>query len=309
MHSAEIERRLRRPAPDEPDILPALILPTMPARTGASGGLVRGGSAWRASIFLSQRIALALVALLLALAGAIATGALRLDRLPNPFVTNTTFVGRGISIDYPRSWDVVATTNGLADEGSSTVLILSNTGVDGCSSADLGEDPGPTPVVSGDITYFPEGGGLHPIQDRIFACVVGKPMAAGEIRLVVSLGYPQTVGVGPIEPFDPEAWFANGSVYGDPTYVPTAADGWTEAIDGQPAKLLVETTSIVPGADEVRTWGVYQPRLAGFTWFVRATLRGPDLDGLRVQADAIAETLRFDRPTSPVASGTAPVAP
>lgn len=296
MHSREIERRLRLPAPDEPGLLPALVLPAanqafgaVRTRPGRYGYPVISG-------FRDIRLLVAVMALLAAMVTAIAVGALRLDRLPNPFDPNGHFGARGVTIDYPKSWHVVAALNPLNDQGGWTTLVLSNTGVDGCSSDAVGTETIPPPVSSGEnaVDGGNQTGAIYAVEDRIFACVMGKPLADGEVRLVLMSGYPQRIGIGPIEPFDAAAWYgpdlpANGAGFN----VPSRADGWTSTIDGMPAKLVVEETSIVPGAEEVRTWGIAIPN--GFdVWYVRATLRGPDLEALRAAADLIAASLRFD---------------
>lgn len=296
MHSDEIVRRLRLPAPDEPSVLPALVLPSL---DGARGS-VRLGRQSRSFLGASP-LAFAVLALVLALVGAIATGALRLDRLPNPFSPSAGFGARGVTLDYPKHWTVVAAASPLDDGTSFTALIVSNVGVPGCAESDLGPADEATTVGPFDDTgqYV---GDPAPVEDRIFECVLAKPMAAGEIRLVLSLGYPQKAGVGPYEPIDPAAWFGTPPDAGTSSfYVPTEADGWTEAIDGMPAKLVVEATSIVPAAEEVRTWGVYPPG-GGFTgiWYVRSTLRGPDLEALRTEADTVARSLRFDATSPPL---------
>lgn len=295
MLSREIERRLRLPAPDEPELLPALILPA--ARQAGVGVRVRrrdGGYPTRAG-FWDMRLVFAVLALLAALITAVAVGALRLDRLPNPFDPNGHFGARGVTLDYPKSWHVLAELSSLNDQGSWTTLILSNTGVEGCSSDEVGSETPPAAVPSGDIWVAgDETGAIYGLEDRIFACVMEKPLADGEIRLVLMHGFPQRIGIGPIEPFDAAAWFGNDRpANGAGFYVPSDADGWTRTIDGMPAKLVIETTSIAPGAEEVRTWGITSP--SGFdVWYVRATLRGPDLEALRAAADMIAFSVQFD---------------
>lgn len=288
MLSHEIERRLRLPAPDEPAFLPALVLPSASMGFGGVRFRAPGGGSEEHLGLASMRLVFVILALLVAMVGAIAIGALRLDRLPNPFDPNAGFGARGVTLDYPKGWVVAASLSPFNDKGSFTALIVSNAGVSGCSESDLGPATDPEG----------ESGSL---EDRIFECVLGKPMAPGEIRLVLSQGYPQKAGVGPYEKFEPTAWFGPDALTsGSYFYVPAEADGWTTTIDGMPAKLLVETTSIVPGADEVRTWGVFPPNGFSGLWFVRATLRGPDLESLRHEADAVALSLRFDVKSPPL---------
>src|SRR6185503_1896682 len=118
----------------------------------------------------------------------------------------------------------------------------------------------------------------------------------GEVRMALSFGAPQEIGIGPIETFDGEAWFGEGSTLGDLAFqqAPSEDNGWTEVIDGMPAKLVVTKGTGAHSADEIRTWGVYDPQRFDSIWFVRTALRGPDIEGLRAQADEIAKSLHFD---------------
>ena len=307
MHSLEIERRLRLPAPDEPRALPALVLP---ASIG-DYGKVRGRTGFRPSSsragFLPNRFVLAVLTLLVALAAAIATGALRLD---NPFDSTRPFGARGLTLAFPNDWKVLAALNLFNDQGQWTSLIVSNEGVEGCSAEAVGTQAYPTPLFT-DGVYVSEDqtGMIFGMEDRIYACVVEAPMAEGEIRLVVMRGFPQRIGIGPIEPFDSEAWFGSGAALGGgAVFFPTPEDGWDRRIDGMPAKLIVETTSIVPGAEEVRTWGIFPPEGGPELWYIRATLKGPDLEALRAEAEAIVQSIRFDTHPAPLDETTRDVA-
>jgi hypothetical protein len=231
MHSLEIERRLRLPAPDEPRFLPALILPS----AAGSIGVVRGRTGIRQgasrSGFVSSRLVLAVLALVAAMVAAIASGAIRLE---NPFDGTRTFAARGLSIQYPDSWQIVAALDANHDEGSWTTLIVSNKSVEGCSAADVGTEAPQGPVPSGgEVDATDQTGLIFAVEDRIFACAVEAPMAEGEIRLMLLRGYPQRIAIGPIEPYDPTDWFGpDAQPGGGPGYIPTAADGWTDRIDG-----------------------------------------------------------------------------
>lgn len=304
----DVERRLRLPAPDEPTRLPALVLPT--AAAAAGGVRLRrqapgvGGGLW------SPRLVLAVLALLAAMAAAIATGALRLDRLPNPFDPNAGFVARGITVDYPKDWQVVAAMSPLNDQGGWTALILSNTGVDGCSAEQVGTETHPAAVPSGDVMVLPEEdqtGKIYGTEDRILACVIDRPLAMGEVRLYLTQGAPQKIGIGPFGDFAAEDLFAPEGLAGFGMSMPTAQAGWTQTIDGMPARLVVLDSSVTPGAEEVRTWQVQSPDI-GLVWFVQSVMRGPDLDGLRAQTDAVARSLRFDHHLPPLDESTRDVA-
>lgn len=297
MNSHEIERRLRLPAPDEPAVLPALILPSRPsAGFGAVRGRVLVGSAGRPSGIMSLRLALAILALVVAMVAAIASGALRLERVPTSLDTNGIFAGRGVHLTYPEEW-VRLTTGDPPDAPSYVALIVASADVPGCSESDL-------PISTFGVAYPsiatsdapPVAQPAGQVEERTLACVVGKPMAPGEIRLVLSQGIPQLVGIGPIESYDPADW--GGMVlsggYVGAFLLPSEAEGWTHQIDGMPAKLVVEPGLMSIGADETRTWAVAQPGRLDAPWLIRATMRGPDLDVLRDQADAVAQSLRFD---------------
>ncbi len=301
MNSQDIERRLRLPAPDEPAVLPALILPSRPsAGFGAVRGRVRVGAAGQSTGIMSPRLALALLALVVAMVAAIASGALRLERVPTPLDPDGTYTGRGIEITYPKEWVRLTADDPLNASGASVALIVANADVAGCSESEL---PPSTLGVAQPTEGSPDGPAVPqsngPVEDRTLACLVGKSMAPGTIRLVVSQGIPQTVGVGPIESFDPKDW---GGIVPGVSYtggfggflVPNEVEGWTESIDGMPAKLVVTEGPTPIGADETRTWAVAQPGRLDAPLFIRATLRGPDIEALRLQADAVAQSLRFD---------------
>ncbi|MEO7664653.1 MAG: hypothetical protein ABIV26_05950 [Candidatus Limnocylindrales bacterium] len=303
MHSlSDVERRLRLPAPDEPTILPALRLPSAGDRPfGRLDGRVRFGPSAPTAGFegfasTSPRLILALLLLATAMIAAIATGALRLDRLPNPFSPTIAFAERGISIDYPHDWVRLTPGDPLGSSGASTYLIASSVGIDHCSSDDdLGATPPPAVESGGVVVGGGQQGTIFGLEDRMLACVIARPMADGETRLVVARGMPQILGVGPYGDFDPELFF--GGLDKSPEFapgLPTAADGWTELIDGSPAKLVVSPTSVTAGAGEVRTWILYQPGVSFAVWYVQLVLDGPDVESLRAPADEIARSVRFD---------------
>lgn len=301
----EIERRLRLPAPDEPAFLPALVLPSAGGAFGAVRGRVGAGRTGRSIGFASPRLAMAILLLVAALVGAIATGALRLDRLPNPFDPNALFGARGVTVDYPKEWKVVAALSPFNDQGGWTTLIVSNTGVDGCTAEEVGTETYPPAVPSGDV-YVIEGdqtGKIYAIEDRILECVISKPLAPGEIRLAVTLGAPQKIAIGPFGDFAAEALYAPEGLGGFGFSMPTAENGWTETVDGMPARLVVLESSVTPEAEEVRTWQVQSPDM-GLIWFVQSVIRGPDLDELRAQADAVARSLRFNHHPLPLDEAT-----
>lgn len=306
MHSDEIERRLRLPAPDEPSLLPPLLLPQ-----GVGGfeltGRVRPGSAGGSLRLISPRLAIALIALLAALVAATVTGALRLDRLLERLPQELSFTGDGVSFDIPDDWVQLTPDDPFNNSAAFTTLVVANRDVEGCDASEVPWATPPPPVL---VTPAPGESGepmyVEPLRDRpvysgiedqVFACIVEAPMTPGELRIAVSFGAPQEIGYGPIEAFDPTVWFGPESSLGDPAFMQTPTDetGWTEVIDEMPAKLVVTEGPGAEGADEIRTWAVYDSQAIHDVWFVRASMRGPDLDQLRAQADKVAQSMRFMR--------------
>ena len=297
MHSLDdIERRLRLPAPDEPDLLPTLVLPGGTLGSGLVRGPIRAGSSGITFAIGSRRLALAVLLLLGALAAAVATGALRLDPWQIRFDGYRQFAADGISIEIPAGWVQLTPSDPTSMSTGMTSLVAANMAVEGCTEADIPRITPQPAVPSGEEqeAFSPSYAG---IEDQIFECTLHEPMQPGEIRVALSRGVPQKVGVGPIEPFDGTAWYgADGSLGTGLAYMPSPEDGWTHSIDAMPAKMVAVASSDDGGPDEVRTWAVFDPRTPGTgPWFVRFALRGPDLDALRVQADALAASLRFTR--------------
>lgn len=307
MHSDEIERRLRLPAPDEPSFLPPLLLPQTTAGFDLTGRRVRAGSTGGSLRLVSPRLAIALVALLLALAAAMVTGALRLDRLFERLPKELSFTGDGVAFDIPDGWVQLTPDDPFNNSAAFTTLVVANRDVEGCAASEVPwvtRPPDiivtPAPGASGDALYVEpprDGPDYSGIEDQVFACIVDAPMTPGEVRIAVSFGAPQEIGVGPIEDFDPTAWFGPDAQLGDVPFkqLPAEETGWTEVIGEMPAKLVVTPGSDGDGPDEIRTWGVYDTQAFHDIWFIRASLRGPNLDELRARADGIARSMRFMR--------------
>ena len=305
MHSDEIERRLRLPAHDEPSFLPPLLLPQAAGGFELTGRRVRAGSTGGSLRLISPRLAIALIALLAALVAATVSGALRIDRLFDRLPAQIPFLGDGVTLDIPGGWVQLTPNDPLNRSFAMTTLVVANRDVEGCAADDLTFATQPPPNVitpapgeSGDVIYEipqPDGPAYSGIEDQVFACIVDAPMTPGEVRVAVSLGPPQEIGIGPIEAFDPTSWFGSEATLGDPAFMhlPSEETGWTEVIDEMPAKLVITEGGGDDGADEIRTWGIYDTRVFSDVWFVRASLRGPGLDELRSRADEIARSLVF----------------
>jgi hypothetical protein len=295
MNSMDIERRLRLPSPDEPAALPALILPSSSsAGFGAVRGRVHAGSAGRPAGIMSPRLALALLALVVVMVAAIAAGAIRLQRAPTQL--DGLFAGRGVTLTYPDEWVRLAGNDRSGVPGE-IALIVATAAVPGCSESDLPASSfGLAQPTEGASAVLPPPDDSVRLAERMLACLLTKPLAPGEIRLVLSQGIPQLVGIGPIESFDPADWggLVPGASYSAGLLVPGEADGWTHVIDDMPAKLVVEQGPASIGADETRTWAVAQPGRLDAPWLIRATMRGPDLDALRDRADTVAQSLGFE---------------
>src|SRR4051794_9304864 len=295
----DIERRLRGPAPEEPSILPALLLPRPPAVGGLrdrSLDTTLGSGRWT----LTMRVAIAALLLAAALVGALVSGALRLEQLNAPFARDGEFRGDGIALTYPASWKRI-TPAARPDDGSAIALIVSSTGVDGCSADQLGALTPPPPSLLSDGTYWlgNQEGQVYAVGDRIYACVIDRPMAPGETRVVVSRSVPQQIGVGPFGDF--EEPFVDAEANPGALFVPSAANGFSVQLGGMPARLVTRDHSAIPGADEVRAWVVPAPDAPGWLWYVVAAVRGPDLGARRAEAEAVARSLTFTAMPSPLA--------
>jgi hypothetical protein len=186
----DIERRLRLPAPDEPAVLPALVLPTDTASIGRAARM-----RWRIVEPQSIRLAYAVIALLLLLVAVIAVGALRQRQ------SNLTPLGLvcqpdqgpiiGVScasLAIPEGWTTLASgqilPGELADDGLGDEivdLVIASVPLGDCPTT-----PGPFP------TAIPLGSnGFHvpaPTPDPGLACLRGAPLPANAVRVETSKG-------------------------------------------------------------------------------------------------------------------------
>jgi hypothetical protein len=299
----EIERRLQLPAPDEPVHLRPLILPIRIASAPLDARQLdfRFGRGRRTMPMMLVGVVLLLVA---ALVGAVLAGALRLEQLRDALPIPGMYSGRGISIDYPDGWRRLTPHDPLGSSGSSVALIVGNRDVDGCepdSEAVAKNSPPPQPVPSEGVEVVVEPdqqGVIFHLEDRIYACLTGRPLEAGEVRLVVSRNRPQRIGVGPFGDFE-GSFLAPDAELGGPALV-TEETGFTETVGGMPARLIVRDRSVVPDADQLRTWIVAIPRSAAELWWLQAVIHGPDLPALEAEVDAVVRSLRFDDLPAPL---------
>jgi hypothetical protein len=294
----ELERRLRMPALDEPAVLPALVLPmTEPATLAGREVRLRLGRSERR---LPLRLAIGVLLLLGVLIGAIAAGAIYLTTHPAPFLTPGLYAGRGIQLDYPPAWTRLTPIDPFGGSGASVALLASSRSIDGCepdSATVSANTPPPPQPTNGGVDMGDQTGTIFGLEDRMYACLIEREMAPGEVRLIASQGVPQRIAIGPMGDF--EEPFLPGGAF-DPTWLPDEAHGFTESIDGMPARLVVRPRSVVPGADEVRTWLVATPGAPSMLWFIQAVIRGPDLETLRKDADDVARSVRFDVKPTPL---------
>jgi hypothetical protein len=297
----DIERRLRLAAPDEPAVLPALLLPvqigTAPV-TERSVDLQLGRRRRPVSLVLLGTVLL----LVAGLVGAVVSGAIRLEQLRDAMPIPGLYTGRGISLDYPDDWTRLTPPDPTGSSGAWVATIIGNREVDGCapdSAAVAGNSPPPQPQPSGGVVDMGNQQGVVPfVEDRIYACLIEQPLQPGEVRLVVSRDRPQAIGVGPIGDFE-GSWLPANPDIGTPIVV-SAETGFTETVGEMPAQLIVRDRSLVPGADQLRTWVVAMPRSPDMLWWIQAVIRGPDVPALEAEVDGIVRSLRFDELPPPL---------
>ena len=126
MTTDEIERRLRLPAPDEPTLLPALYLPVQVgygAPDSARDGPPRRVGTRRPVPLVLLGAVLLLVA---ALAGAVLTGALRLEQLRDALPIPGLYAGHGITLEYPDDWTRLTPPDPTGSSGSWVATIVGN---------------------------------------------------------------------------------------------------------------------------------------------------------------------------------------
>jgi len=300
----EIERRLRLPAPDEPAVLPALVLPVRIGTAPLSERTIDLRLGRRQGRVPALLLATALL-LVSAMIGAVLVGALRVEQLRDALPIPGLYTGRGISVDYPTSWQRFTPHDPIGNSGSNVALIVGNRDVTGCEADAAAVErnsppPQPTPDESGISYGGDQTGVIYHLEDRIYACLTEQPLASGEVRLVVSRDRPQAIAVGPFGDFE-GAFLAPNPELGGPVLI-SAETGFTDTIGEMPAQLIVRERSVVIGAEQLRTWLVAIPDSAESLWWVQAVLRGPDLPTLEAQVDAVARSLTFDEVPVPLAA-------
>lgn len=278
----EIERRLRFAAPDEPAILPALALPSRVGRVRSPAVRFRGSDVGTQD----ARFVYAVIAILLALALAITAGAVRLlteDEKPLTTVCDPMIAGLEdcFPVNVPAGW---------VDHGAGQFQAgeFSEPGIGYAfvqqvmASAPLGACPtpgGPFPgaVPSGDGSYVDVP---LPTPDAGLACIRAAPLPENAIR-IVTFSASRIVGTGDE---------ATGAIIDSSEPSPEA--GWTETVDGRPARLQVITGSAGEPA-ETRIWDVIRPGSISSVLRIRADIAGPDLESGRAAVQRVVDAVDF----------------
>ena len=289
MDSRTIEMRLRLPAPEEPAVLPPLVLPAFDrdmARISPTVRLRRGPA--RAG---NARLALAMALLALVTATAVLAGALRLlndrvspvDQLRWPPAQGVLGIQDGFTMDWPESWITLAegglfqgdfTQSGISYER--IAIMLASADLPGCASPATSEGPGVVP--SGDPAP------IRPrAADPAVTCLRAVPLPAGAVRVIAEVGERTRGLMGP-----------DGPAIADISE-PTPESGWTEEIDGQPARLTVVdgADASAAGSVEVRIWDVIFPGTIDHILRIRADIAGPDPEAGRTAVQAVVESIDF----------------
>jgi hypothetical protein len=280
----DVERRLRLPAPDEPAVLPPLLLPTAAqTRRGAAvrfrGPMVRPQDA---------RLVYALVALVLLMLAVIVVGALRLldrshDSLADTCQGPAPAEADCIIMAIPAGWhelaagsyfpgDFTEAASGLAYERVEHVL--ANVELQGCGQ------PGgaiPTAIETGGVSTIP-----RETADPNLFCLRTAPLPEHGIRIETMRGSRTNGVVGEDGPAEPD------------TSEPTIEAGWTEVVAGRPARLTVLAGTGAPGAPaETRTWDVLFPASIDRLLRIRADIAGPDVEAGRRSVQEFVDSIAF----------------
>jgi hypothetical protein len=283
----DIERRLRLPAPDEPAVLPPLVLPieTHPSRMAPS---VR----WRVPATSPQgaRLVFAVVALVVLMLAVIAAGALRL--LENRFDPTVQACQGSVEVpaadsacvrlDVPDGWRELAagplfpgdfTEEGIAYE--TVYQVLSSVDLGGCPNPG-GPPPTAFPIAS-NAYEFPRA-----TPDPGLLCLRSAALPENAIRVETMKGS-RTLGLfGEDGPAIPD------------TSEPTRDAGWTEEVGGRPTRLTVTAGDGTPGtAAETRTWDVLLPGEIDRLLRIRAEIAGPNVEAGRATVKRLVDSVTF----------------
>ena len=289
MDSRQIELRLRVAAPEEPALLPPLVLPTFEALRQVEPTIRFRGSAAGPR---RARLVYALVALVLLMVSVIVAGALRLmdNQLDQPgriCSDARVFDEMCFSMAWPEGWHVLlpADWNGNNPVGELKFVVAS-------AAIPCGAVPNPVP------TAYPSGA---PEADPVVAispepgCLRTGRLPDGAIRV--------TAEVTERGPGD------SGAVAGTDTTEPTPEEGWTERIDDRPARLRVSINETASAAAlEIWTWDILLPGAIDRVLRVTGEIADPDLESARTTVQSIARSIDFEKAVVPLDPGTAAAA-
>ena len=280
MTTREIERRLRFAAPDEPATLPRLFLPTDVGGMRRASVRLRG----RADGGRTMRLTYVLLALLLAAALAVVAGAVRLLDRPDPLVTTCNPLIAGLEgclpVVVPDGWVNLGEGQFQAGEFSEPGIgyafvqqVLATSPIGACPTPG-GPFPEAVPEGSGEEVVVP-----LPTPDAGLACLRAAELPANGVRIVTLRGS-RILGGDAVTGGVPDL------------SEPTAEAGWTETVDGRPARL-----TILPDADggsgETRIWDVIWPGSIADVLRIRADIAGPDLAAGRAKVQQVVDAVDF----------------
>ena len=277
---ADIERRLRFAAPDEPAVLPALALPIERYAIGRAPVRIRR----RAGPQERTRLLVVLVAMFVLVATALTVGALRL--LEKKELADTCLYSPDQPVDpaclflsLPEGWTRIAAgqlqaprfgEDGLAVEYVEQVI--ANVLLGDCATPG-----GPWPTgfpVGSNAVEFPA-----PTPDPGLACVREAPLPENGIRIVTIVAN-RISGVAIDVPIHD-------------TSEPTEEAGWTETIAGRPARLQVTSEEVDGRTVETRIWDILMPRRIDTVLRIRADIAGPDLEAGRATVEDLVAKVHF----------------
>ena len=290
MTISEIERRLRFAAPDEPALLPELVLPVGTPGVRAAAVRMRGSAAPTRN----PRLAYVLLALLLAAALAVAAGAVRLLDRQDPLATACDPMIAGVEgclpVPVPAGWIDLGSGQFQSGEFAEAGLgytfaqqIMASAPLGACATPG---GPFPEAVPSGDVQVVEVP---LPTPDAGLACLRAAPLPENGVRIVTFRGSRSLGG-------DAET----GAIIDSSE--PTAEAGWTETVGGRPARL-----TILPGTGEriaeTRIWDVIWPGSVSVVLRIKADIAGPDVDAGRAKAQEVIDAVDFQWDVPPLDEG------
>jgi hypothetical protein len=174
-----------------------------------------------------------------------------------------------------------------------------------------GSTPGPSgPVATfqggGIIFSFPstwqvhQGGGRSTMGSSIAVVGTADLGACGAGPLDINCAYSASLDPGEVLVF-----VGTGASPGESIEEPPG--GFVEFVDGMPA--VVTTLGPIPQnhQDEGRAWQIGMPGVVDNWYVVTGSYRGPGVDALRDQVDALVRSIQFDNPAPPLPTDAASI--